>query len=81
VKVDVGPHDVVFGIPYMYMRDALFMRRENQYHLIKDGKYFIVNAHKGKSKVSLLSANQAKKGICSSRKFVFFFLRENRLGD
>jgi hypothetical protein len=34
VEVDVVPLDVcgvVFGSPYMYMRDAIFMRRENQY--------------------------------------------------
>jgi hypothetical protein len=32
VKVDILPLDVcvvVFGIPYMYKRDAIFMRREN----------------------------------------------------
>jgi len=39
---------VVFGSLYMYMRDEIFMRRVNQYHLIKDGKSFIINSHKGK---------------------------------
>jgi hypothetical protein len=43
--------EVVFGSPYMYVRDAIFMRRENKYHLIKDGKSFIINAHKAKSKI------------------------------
>jgi hypothetical protein len=38
---------VVFGIPYMYMMDVIFMQRQNQYFLIKVGKYFIRNAHKG----------------------------------
>ena len=44
--------------------------RENQYHLIKDenhlikdGKYFITNAHYVKSKISVVSAEQAKKHI------------------
>jgi len=67
---------VVFGSPYMYMCDAIFMR-VNQYCLIKDGKSFIINAHKGKSKISLVSVNQAKKLINSSKKYVLFFLREN----
>jgi hypothetical protein len=49
--------NVVFGSPYMYMRGAIFMRRENQYHLVKDHKYFIINAHKGMSKISLVSAH------------------------
>jgi hypothetical protein len=54
VELDVVSLDVcgvVFGIPYMYMRDAIFMRRESHYHLIKDGNYFIINAHKGKSNI------------------------------
>ena len=50
VDLDVVPLDVcgvVFGSPYMYMSDAIFMRKDNQYWLIKDGKSFIINSHKG----------------------------------
>jgi hypothetical protein len=81
VELDVVPLDVcgvVFGSPYMYMRDAIFMWRDNQYRLIKDGKSYIINKHKGKSKSSLVSANQAKKLISSSKKYVFLFLRQNQ---
>jgi hypothetical protein len=39
------------------------------------------HAHKGKSKISLVSPNQAKKLISSSKKYVLFFLRENRSDD
>jgi len=39
---------VTFGSPYMYMCDATFMRRANNYQIIKGGKYFIINMHKGK---------------------------------
>jgi len=56
--VDVVPIDVcgiVFGSPYMYTRDAIVMTRENQYQLIKDENSFIINAHKGKPYVSLVS--------------------------
>jgi hypothetical protein len=84
VELDIVPLDVcgvVFGSPYMYMRDAMFTRRENQYRLIKDGKSFIINAHKGKSNISLVSANQDKKLISSRKMYVLFFLRANRLGD
>jgi hypothetical protein len=80
VELDVVPLDVcsvVFGSPYMSMVDVIFMQRENQYHLIKDGKYFIINAHKVKSNISPVSANQAKKLISTSKKYVFLFLREN----
>jgi len=84
VEVDVVPLDacgIVFGRPYMYMRDGILMKKSNQYFLIKDGKSFIINAHKGKAKISLISVNQDKKLICSSRKFVLLFLRENYLED
>ena len=80
VEVDVVPLDVcgvVFGIPYMYNRDVIFKRRENIYCLIKEGRYFIPNVHIGKSKIYLVSSNQVKKLIGSSRKFVFRFLRHD----
>jgi hypothetical protein len=51
VELDVVPLDVckvVLGILYMYMSDSIFMWRANQYCLIKDEKYFIINTHKGK---------------------------------
>jgi hypothetical protein len=67
---------VTFGSPYMYMRDAIFMRRANQYQMIKDGKSYIINVHKGKSNISLVGINQDKKLISYSKKYVFLFLRE-----
>jgi len=69
--------ELVFGSPYMYICDAIFMNKSDQYRLIKDGKSFIINTHKGKSKSSLVSANQAKKLISSSKKYVLLSLREN----
>jgi hypothetical protein len=84
VELDVVPLDVcgvVFGSPYMYMRDAIFMRRDKQYRLIKDGNSYIINTHKGKSNISLVSSNQAKKLISCSTKYVFLFLRENQYND
>jgi hypothetical protein len=74
VELDVVPLDVrgvVFGIPYKYMRDLIFMQISNQYQLIKDENSYIINVHKGKSKISLVSVNQAKKLISSSNKCVF----------
>ena len=80
VELDVVPLDVcgvVFGISYMHMRDVIFMWRAKTYRLIKDGKSYIINAYKGKSKISLVSANQGKNSISSSKKYVFLFLIEN----
>jgi hypothetical protein len=49
--------------------------------LIKDGNSYIINAHKLKSKISLVSANQAKKLISYIKKYVFIFLTENQFDD
>jgi hypothetical protein len=70
----------VFGSPYMYIRDAIFMMRENQYLLIKDGKSFIINENKIKLKISLVSSNEAKNHISSSNKYMFLLSRDNQLG-
>jgi hypothetical protein len=87
MELDVLPLDVrgvVFGSPYMYVRDvrdAIFMRGANQYWLIMDGESYIINVHKGKSNISLVIANQTKKLISSSKKYVLFFLKENQSDD
>jgi hypothetical protein len=52
VVADVVPLDVcgvILGSPYLYVRDAIFRRRENQYRLVKYGKAYFINAHKGQS--------------------------------
>lgn len=76
VELDVVLHDaceVVFESPYMYMWNAIFMWRANQYHLIKDGKSFAINMHKEKSKILLVSSNQAKKLFSFHEKCVLLF--------
>jgi hypothetical protein len=82
--LEVVPLDVcgvVFGSPYMYMRDTIFMQTSNRYRIIKDGKSYIIKVHKGKSNISLVSSNQAKKLITSSKKYFLLFLRENKYED
>ena len=81
VELDVAPLDVcgvVFGSHYMYMTDVIFMQIANRYRLIKDGKCYIINTHKGKPKIPLVSSNQANKLISSSKKYVLLLLRENQ---
>jgi hypothetical protein len=34
---------VVFGSPYMDMKDIIFKKRDNHYSLVKDGKLCIIN--------------------------------------
>ena len=73
VPLDV--YGVVIGVPYYYTEDVIFVRKENQYSLVKDGQFFIINAHVVKSKIPLVSSIEEKIFIRSSRKFVFLFLK------
>ena len=50
----------------------------NQYRLVKDGKYYSINAHKDKAKISLISVHQGRRIMSSTKKFVLFFLREGK---
>jgi len=46
--------------------------------LVKDVKSYAINADKDKSKLSLISANQARRIMGSTKMFVFLFLREGK---
>jgi hypothetical protein len=81
VEVDVVPLDVcgvVLVNPYMYVMNVISMRRANKYYLINDGNSFSLNTHKGKPKLSLVSAHQAKRHIRSSTKYEFISLSQNQ---
>jgi hypothetical protein len=81
VVADVVPLDVcrvILGSPYLYVRDSIFRRRDNQYRLVKEGRAYAINAHKDKSKLSLISAHQARRIMGSMKKFVLLFLREGK---
>jgi hypothetical protein len=59
VELDVVPLDIsgiVLGSPYLYDRKAIFHRHENKYHLFKDGKEFIVKAHRKKTNIAMVNA-------------------------
>ena len=74
VPVDIC--GVVLGSPYLYDRDALFYMREHKYHLKKDGVVFIVRAHKTKTHLDLVIANQMKQLISSNKIFVLMCVKE-----
>lgn len=59
VELDVVPFDIagiVLGSPYLFDRKAIFHRHENKYHLFKDGKEFIVRAHRKKTNIAMVNA-------------------------
>ena len=67
--------EVVMGSPYIWDRDAIFLRRANQWKLVKEGKTYLINDYKGKEKISLLSTNQAKHLINGSQRLMMLVKR------
>ena len=58
VELDVVPLDItgiVLGSPYLYDKKAIFHRHENKYHLFKDGKEYIVRAHRKKTNIAMVN--------------------------
>lgn len=58
VVLDVVTLDVVgivLGSPYLFDRDFFYHRRENKYHLVKDGKHFILKPHESKGKTPFMT--------------------------
>jgi hypothetical protein len=78
---DVLPLDicgVIFGIPYLYVCDAIFRRRENQYRLVKDVKAYAINAHKDKANISLIIVHRARRIMGNTKNFFLVLLREGK---
>jgi hypothetical protein len=64
VTCDVVPLNecgMVLGCPYLYDRKTIFYREKNQYHLIKEGKEYVVHAHQLKENKSLQTMEQLRK--------------------
>jgi hypothetical protein len=70
---------------WSYLGKSIFVHeewRENEYILVNDGKYYAINSHKDKAKLSLISAHQKTRIMGSTNKFVFLFPREgNQQGE
>jgi hypothetical protein len=52
---------MVIRSPYLYDRKEIFYREQNQYHLIKEGKEYVVHAHHLKENQSLQTMKQLRK--------------------
>jgi hypothetical protein len=73
VDLDVVPLDIfgiVLGSPDHYDKKTIFFRKENKYHLTKDGVEFIVRTHITESKPSSISAVQIKRAINTCKNLV-----------
>ena len=67
---------IVLGSRYLYERDAIFYRKYHVYHLKKDGIKYIVRAHKIKDHLNSINANQMKRLISSSKRYILMSIKE-----
>ena len=67
---------IVLGRPYLYDRKDIFYRKDNRYHLTKDGIEYIIRTHRMKTNIYLVSENQMKRLINASKKFVLIIVKE-----
>ena len=63
------------GIPYLFDRKAIFHHHENKYHLFKDGKDYIVRAHRKKTNIEMVNAGQVKRLVNSRKSFVLLMIK------
>ena len=71
VELDVVTLDIfviTLGSPYLQDKRAIFHRRENKYHLFKNGIKYIVRAHSKKMNSSLMHVRQMKRIVNASKK-------------
>ena len=66
---------ILLASPYLYDREAIFYREDNKYHLTKYGIEYIVHAHRMKTNLSLVFANQMKRLVNVSKKFVLMIVK------
>jgi hypothetical protein len=69
VMCDVVPLNefgMVLGNPYLYERKSIFYRKQNQYHLIKEGNEYVVHAYHLKENQYLQTMEQLRKEAYAS---------------
>ena len=73
VRLDIC--GVVLGSPYLYDQNSIFHRKENTYHLFKNGIEYIVRSHKMKTNLALVNTGKMKRLINSSKRFVLMVVK------
>jgi hypothetical protein len=59
---------MVLGNPYLYDHKEIFNREQNQYHLIKEVKEYVIHAHHLKENQSLQTMEQLRKATYESNR-------------
>ena len=79
VELDVVPLNiigVVLGSSYLYDRKAIFHHHEKKYHLLKDGKDFILRAHSKKLESSLVNVGKLKRLVNASQNLTLLMIKK-----
>lgn len=67
--------DVVIGSPYLWDHDIIFMRRGNEWRLVKEEKPYLINTYNDKKNISLILINKAKPLVNGNKKFMILVVR------
>ena len=67
---------IILGSPYLYDRKVVFHCHENKYHLFKHGIEYIIRAHKKKTGLSLMHANEMKRILNASQNLTLLMIKQ-----
>jgi hypothetical protein len=84
VELDIVPLDIcgiVLGSPYLYDRKSIFYREDNKYCFNKDGKEYIVHAHRMKTDRSFATIGQLKRMVNASKSSTLMFVTKLEVCD
>jgi hypothetical protein len=84
VELDIVPLDIcgiVLGSPYLYDRKAIFYKEENKYCFKKDGKEYIVCAHRMKTDRSFAATGQLKRMVNASKSLTLMSITKQGIND
>jgi hypothetical protein len=84
VELDIVPLEIcgiVLGSPYLYDRKAIFYREENNYCFKKDGKEYIVRAHRMKTDRSFATTEKFKRMVNSSKSLTLMSITRYEVSD
>lgn len=66
---------VVLGSPYLFDKDVIYYRKNNEYHFIKEGRKFVVRSHVSKISNYTLIVRNIKDIINNSKKLTLMIIK------
>ncbi|GKB04960.1 reverse mRNAase [Tanacetum coccineum] len=66
---------VILGSPYLWERNAVYLRRAQKYQFEKDRQKFLINRNKGTKNIELITACQSRRMVNATQRVVLIFVR------